>query len=379
MSASYNTLIGYQAQLPVAEGQHQIVIGSAAATTYLGGTAVVCNSGSLRVNASGYFSNGITVTGPIVALSGIVTDSGLTTSGLLYSGGAATLVGPVSACGALTVAGASTLIGAVTMCGGLTVASTQNVTVNNQTIALPLSLATLGNTVLGTSGLSSLTTGNQNTAQGASALAALTTGSGNVAIGFQSASGLTTGTKNVLIGTGAAASAVGVNNEIVVGAGATGLGTNTATFGGSTSTNYVALALAGQQLSNPLYQIGGLSSWTTQPTPSGTITQNSPIAITSQSLVAGSYLIFTPIPFYGAGTSIDAALTTSADVVIANTTAIRGVVGTTDGIVPILTSPLIVTAAAAPLQVYLSIVAKSGTPSWIANSNFWVTYVMRIG
>ena len=103
MAGNYNTLIGHGARLPNSSGNNQIVIGSTAAATYLGGGAVVCTSGALTVSGSlTVRQNGVTGIPPLVYGDGSATALAGTYSGQPILIQVGTASGSTTAAGALS-------------------------------------------------------------------------------------------------------------------------------------------------------------------------------------------------------------------------------------------------------------------------------------
>jgi hypothetical protein len=120
------------------------------------------------------------------------------------------------------------------------------------------------NTALGLNALLSNTTGGSNVAVGLDTLQHITTGSSNTAIGYNAGTHITggstpntTATNSVFIGRDSKAGADGQTNQIVIGQNAVGNGSNTATFGNtSTTANYFTGSING----GSFVKSGGTSS-----------------------------------------------------------------------------------------------------------------------
>jgi len=120
------------------------------------------------------------------------------------------------------------------------------------------------NTALGLNALLSNTTGGSNVVVGLDALQHNTTGSSNTALGYNAGSHITggstpntTASSSVYIGRDTKAKVDGGTNEIVIGYNAVGNGSNTATFGNtSTTANYFTGSING----GSFVKIGGTSS-----------------------------------------------------------------------------------------------------------------------
>lgn len=83
ISGSYNVVLGSNAAVPNPAASNQIAIGSAAATTYIGGpNALICSSTGLVMDAA----TTLTVCGPAV-VHGKLTASAILMTGELQTGG----------------------------------------------------------------------------------------------------------------------------------------------------------------------------------------------------------------------------------------------------------------------------------------------------
>jgi hypothetical protein len=102
-------------------------------------------------------------------------------------------------------------------------------------------------------------TGRYNTAIGDSALIADSSGSWNVALGYNAGSTNTRGDKNTFIGTEAVNASASDNNAIVIGYGATGNGTNTTTFGNS-STTMTYIPYGGLAVDTPTFVVDAVNN-----------------------------------------------------------------------------------------------------------------------
>ena len=91
------------------------------------------------------------------------------------------------------------------------------------------------NTSLGYYAGLAITSSSSNTCVGSSAGSAITTGANNIALGYGSGAIIGTGSNNMYLGYGSTASGIAVTNEIVLGQ-ATGIGSNTVIIGTSAST-----------------------------------------------------------------------------------------------------------------------------------------------
>lgn len=151
-------------------------------------------------------------------------------------------------------ASTSTTTGALVVTGGLGLGSSgvNGVRIHrglaNEANSLGLGTSTLTSTTTGQSnvavGISAMvltTTGGSNTAVGESALAFVRTGNNNVGFGRGAGSTgskpLTTGSNNIYIGRSSQSSDSTVSNETVIGASLTGNGSNTVTIGNSSVTD----------------------------------------------------------------------------------------------------------------------------------------------
>lgn len=197
ISGSRNTLIGYQAALPDSTASDQIVIGSGAAKTYLGGpSAVSCTSSELLLNGGTTLLayGGTTLSGPL----NIYNNSGTPNYVLSYTS-ATTSPQWVS-----QIAGTSTVSG-----------YTDKFT-NIGYGAAPISVAAIPGVAVGYNALTHLTTGIDNVAVGYLAGHTVSTGSGNTIIGTSAGAALTTGKFNTIVGSNAGATVSG-NNNIIIG------------------------------------------------------------------------------------------------------------------------------------------------------------------
>jgi len=231
-------------------------------------------NGTLNVSGSAIITNGLTVTGSLIApsitgsllgtasyaiqalsasyVSGSVISPGATTqvvfnnggvlganSGLVYSGSNVG-IGTSTPAYRLDVSGSDARINSVRIgLGGGNVST--NIAVGDGT----LSVNTSGNNnaAFGFYVLSSHTTGIGNTALGFGNLYALTSGNNNVSIGREAAryiadgvTALTTSNQSIFIGAFAKALANSSVNEMVIGYSATGLGSNTVVLGNDSIT-----------------------------------------------------------------------------------------------------------------------------------------------
>ena len=104
ITGSYNTLLGHGAILPNTAQSNQIAVGSAAATTYIGGpNSLVCSSTGLFMDPAA----ALTVCGP-AAVYGKLTAGAIQMKGELQTGGAGS---PGAAGTFLVSAGAGALAG----------------------------------------------------------------------------------------------------------------------------------------------------------------------------------------------------------------------------------------------------------------------------
>ncbi len=178
-AASNNTAIGYQA----------LQNNTANQLTAVGSGALSANTGGIQNTAVGYY-----------ALNQVTTSTANTAVGYRALQNITTRFGGQVALGSLTLTSLSD--------GGQ------------------------GNTGIGSSAFTLLTTGSINTGLGFNAGSGLITGTGNILIGAYTAQGLTSGANNIIIGQGAVAAASTASNNTIIG---TLVGVN------STSSNNAAV------------------------------------------------------------------------------------------------------------------------------------------
>ena len=288
ISGSYNVVLGSNAAVPNPAASNQIAIGSAAATTYIGGpNALICSSTGLVMDAA----TTLTVCGPAV-VHGKLTASAILMTGELQTGGGG--AGSPGAAGSLLVsAGPGAPPAWQVVVPGVTSVSGYTSTFTALGAFTPTAPATISGVAIGFHAASGLTTGVNNVVVGPYAAGALTTGHDNVVIGAGAMPYSVSGYANVIIGSQAAIGA-GAASVNAAGAGQIILGDiNSALYiQGSLNYRWGAQITGNITLAAPIAQLYLV----------GDSTQSAPIIITLPS-VAYLHSIGAMVTFRRTGTS----------------------------------------------------------------------------